>query len=441
MFNGRPTAGEAQPLEMTNVSEVTTVEIEKPSTELAIILDLTKPTELFVPKGCDPLIESIRAQAEEKKKTLDPSTKKGQKEIASAAYRVAQVKEAIDKTGKQFVAELKEQVKVIDKERARVWDAVDAIQKDLRAPLDEWEAKEKIRTDAHEKAMAELQSLAVFETEPSSEFVKLRIERLESFYSRDWQEFSVRAGRETVAAAAILDKLLREATDREAEAAVKEQERIAKQIQARKEREEKIRKEAAEKAEREKAELLARLEQQRTDGHRQAIAQMAVCAIFSSRAFVAQIENRITILKERFGRDWEEFAQEAEATFAVASAKLADELEEAKAVEAETERQRKIDEEARAKRLADEAVENERKAQEAARKAEEAAQEKRERNKRHRAKIHREIEGAIAGCIDRMPSLNLEGATDPAKEADRLTWKWIVESISRDEIPHVQINY
>ena len=143
--------------------------------DLAII-EALNPVALFTQAGLDPILEKIEKEA--KSFLVDISTDKGRKEAASLAYKIAQSKTALDKLGKDLVSGWKEQAKKVDAERARAWDRLEALQKEVRAPLTEWENREKDRVAAHEAALAAIIESPIYgQTETAAE-LSMRLEYL-----------------------------------------------------------------------------------------------------------------------------------------------------------------------------------------------------------------------------------------------------------------------
>lgn len=95
---------------------------------------------LFVPDTVTKNLAQIREEA--LALVPDITTDKGRKEIASVAHKVAQSKVAIDKVGAALVKPLKDQAKVIDKERKRYKDDLDALKMEVRKPLSDWEEEQ-----------------------------------------------------------------------------------------------------------------------------------------------------------------------------------------------------------------------------------------------------------------------------------------------------------
>ncbi len=109
-------------------------------------INLKNALGIFTSKGgLDPYLQEIKDEI--KGFTADVMTEAGRKEIAGMAYKVARSKTALDKVGKELVAKLKAQPKLVDAERKRMRDLLDAWRDDVRRPLDEWESAEQARQE------------------------------------------------------------------------------------------------------------------------------------------------------------------------------------------------------------------------------------------------------------------------------------------------------
>ncbi len=160
------------------------------TTELALI-DIKNPLQVFsTEKGLDAVIDKIEAEV----KTIDRdiSTAKGRDNIRSIAAKLAKSKTALDKMGKDLTEEQRAIVTAVNAERSRAWDRMEALQKEIRKPLTEWEDAEKNRVAAHEARIAEIEALATFDATPTTEEIEKRIVWFEALTIRDWQEFSAR---------------------------------------------------------------------------------------------------------------------------------------------------------------------------------------------------------------------------------------------------------
>lgn len=131
---------------------------ETVSTEL-IVIEKSTALQVFTEKDAlDPILQKIKAEVEAF--VPDVTTAKGRKEIASMAYKIARSKTYIDSKGKELSAEYKEIPKKIDAGRRIAADFLENLQKEVRKPLDEWEA-EQARIKAEEEARLEAERLAI----------------------------------------------------------------------------------------------------------------------------------------------------------------------------------------------------------------------------------------------------------------------------------------
>jgi len=241
---------------------------------MADITKLTEKTALEIyskPKGLDPYIAQIRAEIDAFKP--DTSTNKTRREIAAMAMKVAKSKTYLDSVGKDLVAKLKEQPKLVDAERKRVRDVLDAWRDEVRWPLTEWENNERVRVDTIKDRINAMSTLP-HESE-GSKAMEMHVARLQQTQiDESFDEFIEEA-------AITKDKMLRESGERLAKLLVREaeQEELDKlrqeQIkQARIEREQKIADAAAaaakQEAERIAADKIKKANEQKERAKRQA---------------------------------------------------------------------------------------------------------------------------------------------------------------------------
>lgn len=92
---------------------------------------------------------------------IDLTTEKGRKAIKSMAYKVAQTKTAIDKAGKQLNEEARARINAVDESRREIWDRLEALQTEVRAPLTEWEAAEEARVTSCNAVIESLRAAAL----------------------------------------------------------------------------------------------------------------------------------------------------------------------------------------------------------------------------------------------------------------------------------------
>lgn len=346
-----------------------------------IIIDDKNPIDIFGKDGgLDPVIDKIKEKV--KSEVYDASTDEGRKRIGSVARQIGSAKKTMEKMALGLTEDWRAQTARVNAEKKRMVDELDALRDEIKAPLDEFNEREKRRVEDHEQAISAIKEavhFAMFDENghPSSaELILQKVLDVEKiFKNRDWQEFSKRAEdqyrstHQTLTAAhearikheeeqAELERLRREEEERKAQA---ERERIAREAA------EQARKEAEEKAEREKAEAAAK-----------------------AKAEQDRVER-----------------EKAEA--------------EARAKAAE---QARIDAEEKAKRDAEEAVKRERERAEAEQRAKDEDQARREADQKHRAKINNE---ALKGLIE-------AGLSEEAGKS-------VIEAIVKGKIPHVKISY
>lgn len=401
-------------------------------TQALAVIDttVTGVTVFSDPQGVDSILEKIKKEIEATSR--DISTPAGRAAIKSLAYKIARTKTGLDELGKELVADKKKQIGVVDAERARLWARLEELQKEVRKPLDDYEASEKARTEGHEAALTAIANVAMFlEVDPTSDELRSALVKLDTMRAdgRAWQEFQARADLAFADAFRSLNSKLtitvqREKEKAELEAFRKEQaDREQKQReQEQRDREEAIAREAADTARREAEEKAEREAQAERD---------RIAADTAERERVAGIERERVAAEarqteERLQREAQESRERGEAAARDAAAAI----ERA----AESERQRVAAEEqaarereaatAREREAVRKAVEEEQaRATEAARKlAEEAAA--READRAHKTRTNGEAAKAIQAA----------GVTAAAAGK-------IIQAIADGKIPHVKISY
>lgn len=378
---------------------------EAPTTgaELTVItaVQAIVPAQFFAPGGSEDVLAALEGEVRKIASGLDISTETGRAGLASLAYKVARSKTALDDQGKALVVDLKAKAGAIDKERGKVWDRVEALQKEVRKPLTDWENAEKERVAAHEAALAAIpESEGYGATETSAE-LSARLAYLQNYPPRDWQEFKDRANKEIAAEMFRTGVLLARAEKREAEH--REAERLAAEARERaiKEREEAAAKAAKEEAERKAAEQ-ARIAREAAERERQRVENERVQA----EARAKQAEAQRVAAEQEAARKLAE-AEERRKREAEDAARLAKEAQER----------------AERERLAAVEAERQRAAAEKKREAEEA--EARAKDKANKAAKHRAILAAL---------VKIGVPEDPLG-------KEIVAAITKGEIPHLRIDY
>jgi colicin import membrane protein len=409
------------------------------------------PIKFFAPQGSDAILTALEEEVMRERAKLDISTERGRKAIASLAYKVSQSKTALDKARKDLVANQKEALKAIDKEGGLIWDRVEALQKKVRAELDEYEEVEKERVAAHEAELKIIVDCQSFPNPRNIIAIEAYIAALKIARQRNWEEFNSRAEaaigealrvfhcyledtKEAEAERAELERLRREEAERKEaarlqaiadEAAAKErraaEERAAEAARAAEAERQQIELERAE------AEAKAKQEEaRRIEAERQAVLERERAELEAretEQRLKHQIERERIAAEDRRIREAEyaeqkrvAAVQEAERQLRVAEERRLAEEKAAQARIEEAQRQAERDRaaavEAERKRVADEAervrLETER----------------READRSHRAKVNNAALAALE-----------------ASGIDKSTARAVISLIARGTVPHVTINY
>lgn len=357
-----------------------------------VVIETLTPAIFSKEGGIDAMLTKLEADVRAVR--TDISTPKGRKEIASLAFKVARSKTAFDDMGKELAADWKKQAKAVDQERARVWDRLEALQAEVRAPLTEWEEAEALRIADHEASIRELAELATFDDDaPTSAAVIAALSALEALPARDWQEFKHKAATARSETFAKLQGLKEAALSREAAAAKLAQQEAERLAQEQQERDNRIAAEAAAGA--------TRVAEARAEEERQRVARETAEAAEQAAAAQRAVEDERAAAIERA-----EKAEQEAAAAAVQAIKDA----EAAAAKAESDRVAAVN--AERQRVAD------------AQAAEVAETERREANKAHRKQFNSE---ALAALI----AAGLSKA-DGVKA---------ITAIVLGQVPHIKISY
>jgi len=359
------------------------------SEELVVIEKANIPA-LFINGGCDPVLKRIKEEAA--KFVPDLATEPGRKAIGSFAHKIARSKTYIDGLGKDLVADIKQQVKVVDAERKKVRDELDALKESVRRPLTEWENVEKERIENIKTWIQEIVTMGEVEykslTDIQATINELKAIKVDEPIDGTYGELAglavckISTAITNLSASYIVRK---KEEDDTAEAERLEDERIEKE---RIEREKKIAEEAAQKA-KEAAEEKARKHTEEKD-------RLAKDAI--AKAEAGRLAAKLAADKSE--RDKKEAA--AKAIKDAEEAKIKAEKDKADAIQAEKDRQA------------------------AAAKAEKDAEAKREADKEHRERI------LIHIIQDLFNHVQKEGYTEPML-------KDIATAIVAGKIRHVKV--
>jgi hypothetical protein len=373
------------------------------STELTII-SIQNPLQVFsTPNGLDSIIDKIEADA--KSIDRDISTEAGRDNIRSLAFKLAKSKTFLDKMGKDLTEEQRAQIAVVNAERKRAWERMEALQEEIRKPLTEWENRDKLRIQAHEDALLKIVDNALFMHglsgifyNPDSGTIKYRINKIPELMNREWEEFSARAIQKADETRLKLDSLYDDVLKKEADAAELARLRAEEEARQRREHDERVAAEATRAAE-EKAARDAEIERQRVEKE------------------LHDAADRQRQIEEKALRD----KADAEAALAAAEKKAADDAAAAAKALKDAQEKAERDKQAALKKQQDDAA--------AAKAAEDAATRKREADQAHKKKINNEAMTCIQAVIDEAT----RQGEDPAK--------MIIIAIAKGVINHVKISY
>lgn len=379
-------------------------------------LEKKNAVQYFVPNGLDPILHRLRTEVDAF--VPDISTKAGREVIASFAYKLARSKTAVDNLGKSVVSEMKEKVKVVDAERARAWDEIEAMQAKVRKPLTDWEEAEKQRVHNHELRISTIIGLAANAVVHSTQNLEELIANMDKEYGDvDWEEFAQRGNEALTTTRAKLVEILemkkkadaeREELERlrAAEVERKRKEEEDRAAAAKKAEEERIAQEAAEKARKEaeeKAAAEAKAAQEKADREKREVEERAA-AEKKAKEDAERKAAEEKAAREKAEADAKAAAEKAEADKKAAAEKAEREKQEAAERAAAAERKRIADEQAAA-------------AAETARREADAA---------HKKGIMKLAIDALESQINADPDLDAEG---------------IIKLIDAGKIPNIKINY
>jgi hypothetical protein len=226
-----------------------------------VVIERSNALDLFTtPKGLDPILAGIRKEIEAF--VPDTSTRKGREAIASFVAKVARSKTYLDGMGKELVDRLKEQPKLVDAERKRIRDTLDAWRDEVRKPLTEYEESEKARVNKIQSKIHFLRLAASKEYE-GSRTVEIAINEINGFQvDSSFAEFEQEAlAARDLAYDALLKSLDMHKRVEEQQAELQklrvekeereQKERLERQAQEAKEREERLIREAEERTRKE----------------------------------------------------------------------------------------------------------------------------------------------------------------------------------------------
>jgi len=392
--------------------------IEQPDKSL-VPIEIANPSAIFKAGGTDAIVAAIEAKA--RSFDLDISTERGRAEMKSVARKIASSKTLLDEAGKNFVAEIKEQAKIVDNERKRMRERLDALKDEIRKPLTDWEQVDERRIGEHERVLALACSLVEFDRPPPVAFVEHRLADLEQYADRKWEEFAERAAKVFRNARSSLRERLVDAKKAEQEAA-----ELAR-----------LRAEAAERAQRERDERVAA---EAADKARKAAERIAFDQAEKERRITEERERQATLAlqqakaKVEAEREQDRRAKEAAETRA---RKAEEDRKNAETAKRQAETQAKLDREADAKRAEER---SKREAADALKREQIAIEQERTRVRLAREQGEREERARIANLENRA-QIESEIVTDAEFWLEEELARDLIEAINQGKIRHLSINY
>ncbi len=345
--------------------------------------------------GLDQIINEIESRA--RSEVIDISTPAGRKACKSLAYKIAQAKNALDGEGKTLNEAMRAQIGAVDAERRRGWNRLEALQLEIRKPVDDWEAADKIRIEALQQRLRDFGvSMSPDSSAADLEALRQKIAGIEMGPS--WEEFEP---------AAIADRLVA-------------LEKIGAYLAVAQRREDGERELAAMRAQIAERDRLETARLATEDAERRAEAARQQAEIDAREAKIANLQAEVERKEREAAAEAERVrasAAEAERIRAAAERAKADAEATAQADlrAAEERHQRELDEQTR---RADQAAENERNRLAAARQAEREAQERRDASTRIRNRVRGEIVTALSAYTSN---------------------EQIVEALMAGKIPHTSV--
>lgn len=303
------------------------IELPAPETCLQVFTDRSK---------LDAILDTVRQRVSGV--VYDMNKRKDREACASDAYKVARTKAAMKKLRAATSAELKELPKKVDAGGRYLEEGFEAIQAEVRAPLDAWEATEAARIQGHKDAIAGI-TILVTDCGESAESLRTAIAAVEAIsVDESWEEFEAEAHRTKDKALTNLRASLASRERYEAEQAELAELRRQRAEQEQKDREARIAREAEERAKRE-AEAAAQAERDAA-AKREADARAAAERAEREKAQAIERQRQAEARAEA-----EKLAAEQRAKDAAEAARLAEvkRQEAARAAEVEAQRRREAD--------------------------------------------------------------------------------------------------
>jgi len=384
------------------------VTIEMVETELAVLQNI-KAEDLFIETTITPILDNIEKHV--RSIPQDISTAKGRQEIISLAAKVCSTKTFIDGVRMKLTEGWRTQTATVNASGKKSKERLQKLQDETRQPMTEWENIEKERIAKLELGIVALEAFGTFEYSVTTEEIAVRLDNLEHCATDSFEDFSRRAEAAKQGSLGKLRSMLAVSQQRDKERA--ELEALRKQAAERAAEDERQR---VEKENREREEARAKAEKERAEAYALVLVNEANAKAEKEKKDLADKVEAERLRIENEKRDADERAANAERdrVQAIEDARIAAEQAENARIAAEAKAKQDIADALEAKRLQDEATAE----------AERKAQEKRENNSRHVAKVDREIVAALSKL-----------------GYDETTSKALIAAIVAGKVPHCAITY
>lgn len=117
---------------------------------------------------------AAKLKAETDKHVADVTTEKGRKAIISLAFRVTKAKTTLVAAGKGLTEDWRNKIALVNASRNEMEAELDNLARTVRAPVTEWEATEKLRTDANLITIGLIQNAAIIGEDDTAASVETR---------------------------------------------------------------------------------------------------------------------------------------------------------------------------------------------------------------------------------------------------------------------------
>ena len=104
--------------------------------DLLVSREINAELVFFQAGGSKEIVEAVKQKARDF--VADPETPEGRKAFASQAYKIRRSKTFLDDAGKEFKAQWKVKIDLVDAERKYIRDSLEALEEEVKAPLTEY---------------------------------------------------------------------------------------------------------------------------------------------------------------------------------------------------------------------------------------------------------------------------------------------------------------